>query len=465
MRLSIASNKAVKATNQMKPFLEPTSVALVGVPKRTGRASFNILQNLLEMGFPGRLYPVNPHGGEILGVKTYTTIDELPADIDLAVIMITRGSVPEAVEGCARRGIRAIIVVSDGFAETDGEGKALQNRIVRIAKTRGIRVLGPNSIGVVNNPYGFSSTFIPVPANENRVALVSQSGGFFEGFSGFTAGKGIDLGNTCDVDHADALDYLGDDPWTEVIAVHIEGVRGGARFLQAARRASLKKPVVVLKTGRSWPGTRAISSHTGSLTGRDEVYGAAFRQSGMIRVDDVDELGDVVGGLLHLPPPPGNRVGMITASGGVAILALDALEPNGLEAARLSPKTVEGLRDFFPPWSPPCNPVDIMTPGILHGYKKVYQAALGSLLKDGNVDAILCIAGAPTLKTIGELAVGAPKPVLTWAMGRWGEGVASRAVDVGYRAIFPTPERALRALAALRQRRLFEQFENIERGK
>ncbi len=465
MRFRIAPTNAVKTTNQMRPFLEPTSVALVGVPRRTGRASFNILQNLLEMGFPGRLYPVNPYGGEILGVKTYTTVDELPPGIDLAVIMIARGSVPEAVEGCARRGIGAIIVVSDGFAETDGEGKALQDRIVGIAKTRGVRVLGPNSIGVVNNPYGFSSTFIPVPANENRVALVSQSGGFFEGFAGFTAGKGIDLGNTCDVDHADALDYLGDDPWTEVIALHIEGITGGARFLEAARRASLKKPVVVLKTGRSRPGTRAISSHTGSLTGRDEVYAAAFRQSGMIRVDDVDELGDVVNGLLHLPPPPGNRVGMITASGGVAIMALDALGPNGLETARLSPKTVERLRDFFTPWSPPRNPVDIMTPGILHGYKKVYQAALGSLLEDDNVDAVLCIAGAPTLKTIGAIAEGAPKPVLTWLMGRWGDGAASRAGEVGCRAIFPTPERALRALAALRQRRLFEQFEGIERGK
>ncbi|MFQ5825948.1 MAG: acetate--CoA ligase family protein [Dehalococcoidia bacterium] len=452
----------MKTTDQMRLFLEPGSVALIGIPRRTGRASYNILENLLDMSFPGRLYPVNPHSEDILGIKTYPTVEELPPGIDLAVIMISRGSVPEAVEGCAQRGIGAIIVVSDGFAEADGEGKDLQTRIVNIAKAAGIRILGPNSLGVVNNFYKFSSTFLPVSSEKSPVALVSQSGGFFEGFSEFAAGKAIDLGNTCDVNHADALDYLEDDPETRVIALHIEGIEDGARFLKAARRVSRKKPILVLKTGRSQPGTRAISSHTGSLTGRDEVYGAAFRQAGLIRVNDVDELGDVVKALLHLPPPRGNRVAMITATGGVAIMVLDALEPNGFEAARLSPETVDKLRDLFPPWSPPSNPVDIMTPAILHGYKKVYQAALQALLEDGKVDAILCIAGAPTLKTIGDMAGGKPKPVLTWVVGRWGDKVTSRAEEVGYRAIFPTPERALRALAALRRRWLFEQ---AERGK
>jgi len=433
----------------MKSFLEPGSIAIVGVPRRTGRGSFNILENLLNMGFQGRVYPVNPRAEEIMGIKSYPDVKAIPDPVDLAVLMIPRTAVPGVLRDCGEKGIGAVIVVSDGFAEADEEGKRLQEEVKRIAGACGLRVMGPNSLGVVNNFRRFSTTFLPVPPVASPVALVSQSGGFFAGFSEFAPGKGIDLGNMCDVDFADALEYLEEDPEIRVIALHMEAVGDGRRFLEAAGRVARKKPVLVLKTGTSGYGARAASGHTGSLTGSDEVFEAACRRAGLIRVRNVDELGDFTKAFLHLPPFTGERLAILTPTGGGAVMALDYMAAVGFVPARLSPQTVEELSPFWAPWSTPDNPVDMMSPGIMHGYKNVYKTSLEALLRDPNVDAILCIAGVPTLKTVREALGEAAKPVVTWALGRW-EEVYPRTQEVGYHAVYPTPERALRALAAVR---------------
>ncbi|MBI4288005.1 MAG: CoA-binding protein [Chloroflexi bacterium] len=437
--------------SNIRPFLEPDSIALVGVPRRTGRASFNILETLLTCGFPGKLYPVNPNADSLLGVKVYPDTDSLPHGIELAVIMVPRDMVLGAVRGCARRGIKAAIIVSEGFAEAGKDGQSLQVEVVEAARATGMRLVGPNSLGSMNNFLPFSSSFLPPPPVKAPVALVSQSGGFLEGFSDFVAGKAIDLGNTCDVDFVDCLEYLETDPDIRLIVLHIEGMKRGRRFLDIARRVSRQKPILALKTGRTGAAARVIASHSGSLAGQDRVYDTAFACAGIMRVKDGDELSDVTRALLHLSPLKGNRIGIVTPTGGCAIMAVDALVQEGLELAQLSTQTVEQLREYFSKWAPPKNPLDMLSAGMSFGYKKVYTACLQGLLDDPEVDAVICIAGWPTVKTIQETAHGKSKPVVTWVQGRWTGEVSARLEDTGYKTAYPTPERAARALSALRQ--------------
>ena len=438
----------------MKRFMEPRSVALVGVPRRTGRGAFNILEILLGCGYKGRAFPVNPNADEIMGVKAYPSVLDIPEVPDLAAMMLPRREVPRTVAQCAQKGIQAAIVVSDGFNEAgDEEGRRLQREVERIAREGGVRLVGPNSLGVVNNFFPFSSTFLPVAADKSPAALISQSGGLFAGFHEFVMGKGLDLGNMSDVDFADVLEYFVRDPDIKVVVLHIEGLRNGRRFFEEARRLAGLKPVLLLKTGRTEAGSRAIASHTGSLTGEDQVYSALVKQSGLIRVDTVDDVCDLTKAFVSLPPPPGNRLGILTPTGGGAIMALDSLDRYGFELARLSSDTVGKLREFWPEWSTPGNPLDMMSPGVMHGYKNMYSASLKAMLDDAGVDLVLCIAGTPTLKTVKgaiEATGHYEKPVVSWAMGRWDEAFLAQVKVVDYHAVFHTPERALRALAAVR---------------
>ena len=434
----------------MELFLKPQSVAIIGVSRRTGRGSFNIAENLLELGFKGQIYPVNPNIDSILGLKVYHSVNVLPLGIDLAIVIVARQSVPQVVADGINKGIKAFIVITEGFAEADKEGKALQLQIVALAKEKGARIIGPNSLGIVNGFYNFSSSLVAPQLNTNPIAFVCQSGGFLEGFSEFAPGKGIDLGNMCDVDFPEVLEYLENDPETKIIALHIEGLKEGKKLLQVATRVQQKKPILVLKTGRGERASRAAASHTGSLSGKDDVYRTAFHQAGITQVDNVDELGDITKAFLHLPLPQGNRVAIITPSGGGATMSLDAMEQHGFELAWLSERTINTIKEFFPTWSSPRNPIDVMAASVRHGYKMVYSTSLEALLGDENVDAILCIAGFPTLKTIKTAVYGRNKPVITWILGEWGENLLSKRKETDYQVVYPSPERAFRALAALR---------------
>jgi len=434
----------------MELFLNPQSVAIIGASRRTGRGSFNVAENLLELGFKGQIYPVNPNMDSILGLKVYPSVQALPPGVDLGVVMVARRAVPQVVAASIDRGLKAFIVITEGFAEADEAGKALQSELVAIAKEKGARIIGPNSLGVINSFHNFSSSLVTSQLKTNPVAFICQSGGFLEGFSEFAPGKSIDLGNMCDIGFAEVLEYLENDTEINIIALHIEGLKDGKRFLQVATRVQQRKPVLVLKAGRGESAAQATASHTSSLSGKDEVYHAAFKQAGLIQVDNVDELGDITKAFLHLPLPRGNRVAIITPSGGGATISLDAMEQHGFELAKLSETTINAIKEFFPSWSPPLNPIDIMAAGVRHGYKMVYRASLEALLEDENVDAILCIAGPPTLRTIKTTIRGRNKPVVTWVLGEWGENLLSKVQETDYHAVYPSPERAFRALAALR---------------
>jgi len=433
-------------------FLNPKSVALVGVSRKTGQGTFNILENVIEFGYRGKIYPVNPNADEILGFKAFKNVQSLPEGIDLAVIATLRDTVPEIVDNCAARGIKGVIIITEGFGEADDKGKLLQRKIENIVEKKGIRILGPNSVGVVNAFTHFSSAFVLLPKHLAPVALISQSGGFFDGFSGCPFGKGIDLGNTSDVTFIDAISYFEKDDDIRVIVLHMEGVGKVSEFMSVCRRVARFKPIIVIKGGRSESGSKASASHTGSLSGSEALYSAMFRQSNIIQVDSLSVVGDIVKAYLSLPPFKGNRVAIITPTGAAGILSLDSSEKHGFQPAVLSSETVDQIGHLFQPWIDVGNPVDILSAGMAHGYKYVYQTVLESCLQDKNVDIILAVCGAYTIKTIKTTAAKYPdKPVVAWVLGADQFFISQQAGKYNFQSYYSSSDRALYALKVVRE--------------
>ena len=430
----------------MKKFMEPRSVALIGISSEIRRGSLNILGNLLQMGFPGKIFPVNPKIQKLLDQKVFPDIYAIPEDIDLAVIMTPRQIVPTVLEQCTKRGIDSVLIITQGFAEADGKGNALQSRISKIIKETGVRVIGPNSIGVINHFVPFSTYFIPIKREESPIAFISQSGGFLEGFSQFKIGKGIDLGNTCDIDFGEALTYFEDDPKIQVIGLYMEGIKNGEKFLETARRVARKKLLLILKAGKSKQGAKAILSHSGSLTGEEGVYEAVFKQAGLIRVRNVEEFGDISRAFLNLPPIRGSHIGVITPTGGCGVLVVDASQEHGFLVKNLSEENIKPIKELFPTWQKVTNPLDIMFAAFSFGYKNVYTKALETFIRDSMVDVIFCVLGEPTLRTVMEVAKKHPtKPIISWVIGQSTDSTLENKFTVSY----PNPERGLRSLAAL----------------
>jgi len=378
----------------MRVFLDPRSVVLIGVPRLTGPGSFNNFEVMLRYGYNGEIYLVHPNVREIAGKRTYPTVLDLPQTPELAIISVGRDRVLPVLDQCTRKGIGHVVVISQGFGDADDEGKRLQRHIVDTARKNGVRVMGPNTIGVVNPFSGFSSSFMDIPRDPQPppLSVVSQSGLLQVGAEAFTGpfGKGIDLGNTCDVDFVDMLSYLEDDPQTEVIVLHMEGLRRGRAFLETAGRVARKKPVIVLKTGRSEAGARAALSHSGSLVGADAVFEKAFQQAGLVRVYGTGELRAVVRTFLRFRPMQGPRVAAVTATGAGGILFADACEEHGLEMAPLSPSMRDRLENPRIGWHHLQNPTDLWPLGMVEGsFTGIFKTAVELLLRDDAVDAVL----------------------------------------------------------------------------
>lgn len=436
----------------LSSFLDPKSVSLVGVSRETGRGAFNVLENLIEFGYKGKIYPVNPNAQEILGVKTCRDAGDLPAGIDLAVIMTPRDTVPGVVERCAERGINSTIIITEGFCEADEKGRLLQKDIDDIVTKRGIRILGPNSVGVVNSFSDFSSAFMPLPKYLSPVALVSQSGGFFEGFPDCPFGKGIDLGNTSDIGFIDAISYLEKDDDIRVIVLHMEGIKDVRKFIETCRRVTRTKPIIVIKGGRSRSGGMASASHTGSISSNDRLFSAMFRQSGSIQVDSLSDVGNFAGAFLNLPPFTGDRIAVVTPTGAGGIITLDAVERHGFEPAVLSRRTVDGIAGLFQPWIKVKNPIDILSAGMTNGYKHVLTKVLESCLNDGDVDVVVVVSGPYTLKTIKKVTTDYPeKPVVAWIPGADLSFAAEKAELFDFQPYFFSPDQALYALKIVRE--------------
>jgi acyl-CoA synthetase (NDP forming) len=341
----------------VKHFLEPESVAIIGASKTAGRPGYMIIENLLNWGYRGELFPVNPEGGEILGVKIYKGVEDLPEGIELALSLARAVDTPRIIEKCGDKKIKSIVVVSGGFSESGEEGSRLEEEIVRIAHEKGIRLMGPNAVGPLNALNNFISPFYAIKdLRKGVVSVVAQSGQFSCPVMEFMCSylciginKSIDLGNRCDIDEADVVEYLDKDETTKVIGIYMESVNKGRKLVDIAKRTSRRKPIIVLKSGRTAFGAKAAASHTGAIAGDDEIADAAFKQGGMIRAWDLDEFIDLTKAFSFLPPMKGNRIGIITYSGGIGALAADACAELRLILAELSVRTVNKIKRNYSP--------------------------------------------------------------------------------------------------------------------
>jgi acyl-CoA synthetase (NDP forming) len=377
-------------------FFNPRSVVLIGVPRQTGVGAYNGLEMMLRFGYRGEVFVVHPQADEILGHKAYPSVLDLPATPDLAVIALARDRVLHVLEDCLAKGIRRFVIISQGLGDADDKGKKLQARMVALARAHGARILGPNTMGVMNNFTGFTTAFVDVPrlAEPPPVTLVAQSGAPQVGSESFTGplGKAIDLGNACDVGFVEMLRHLEHDPDTRVIVLHMEGLVEGRLFLEAASRISLTKPILVLKTGRSEAGAQAALSHTGSLVGEDAVFSAAFERAGVIRVQDATDLLDTVQALRKLPRLQGPNIGIATPSGALGIIAVDALSGEGLVPGPLPEAIRETVESHGPYWHHLHNPVDLWPIGMKTGdFLKVARQTISAFLADPHIDGVMAM--------------------------------------------------------------------------
>jgi acyl-CoA synthetase (NDP forming) len=398
--------------NVLEKFFYPRSVAVVGVSADENAFGTLYLKALLKFGYKGKLYPVNPRGGSLLGLTVYPTIGDIPDTVDLAAISIPGRAVSGVLEACAAKGIEAVMVLTAGFSESGEAGKKLEEGLSAII-AKGIRVLGPNCFGIYCPRSGL--TVLPgsgFPRESGGVALVTQSGQFCEMIVlqsrglGIRYSKVISYGNALDLNETDFFEYLTDDPDTKVIAAYIEGVKQGRRFLEAVRRASCVKPVLIWKGGLTTAGGRMASSHTGSLAGDQAVWDTFFTQSGAVRVDGIDDLIDTALAFIHLRAHRGRRIALLSGSGGSAVIGADACERAGVELPPFSIEIQQQISSFLPPIGTGVrNPVDLANP---HPPLQVLAPILETVAKSGEVDVM--ILGRMFLSVKGpSLVLGFPK--------------------------------------------------------
>lgn len=446
--------------NLLSAFFNARGVALVGASASPNKLSYGILRNLMEYGYTGRIYPVNPNAEEILGLRAYAQIASVPDPLELAVIVVPAQLTPGVVEACGQRGVRAAIIISGGFKEVGAQGAELEKLCVEVARRYGMRLIGPNCVGAIDLYTGLNTTFIQGVPERGRIGFVSQSGAVAGGVvdllrnKGFGFSKIASLGNEADVSETDLIDYLGQDEHTAVIAAYVESIRDGRRFMDVAARVARRKPVVILKAGRTAAGARAVSSHTGSLAGSHAVYAAAFQQSGIIEAATTAELFDIALALDYQPLPRGDRVAILTNAGGPAALASDAFASAGLRLADLAEDTVHALQQRLNPSAQVANPVD-----MLGGAEPPeYRFALEQLLADANVDAALAILvpqalvnPAEVARAVGQVSQMSEKPVLACFMGEASIAEARRVLHEYRVPLVVFPESVGSIFAAMRR--------------
>jgi acetyltransferase len=382
-----------RGRHPLDAIFNPRSVAVVGASERQGSVGRTILWNLISNPFGGTVYPINPKRPNVLGIKAWPSLRALPEPVDLAVLVTPSTTVPDLMRECAELGVKGVIIISAGFKEVGPEGVKLEQEVLQIARQAGIRIIGPNCLGVMRPPTGLNATFAGDMARPGNVAFISQSGALLTaildwsmreavGFSAF-----VSMGSMLDVGWGDLIDYLGDDPRTRSILIYMESIGDARGFLSAAREVALRKPIIVIKAGRTAQAAAAAASHTGTLTGSDEVLSAAFRRTGVLRVDSIADLFYMAEVLARQPRPDGRRLTILTNAGGPGVLATDALVMGGGELAKLSDKTLTELNGFLPAAWSHGNPVDILGDADPERYAKALEVA-GA---DENSDGLLVI--------------------------------------------------------------------------
>jgi len=452
----------------LSTFFHPTGVALIGASRDPAKLGYAVLRNLTQHGYTGPVYPVNPKADEILGVRCYPSVLDVPDPVELAVIIAPAATTPTIMQQCGERGIRAAIIISGGFSEAGPAGAELERQLTDIARRHHIRLMGPNCIGVIDTHTPLDTTFVPGMPKPGVITFVSQSGAVCGGVIDWALGAGIGLsrivtlGNQADLTETDILEGLANDDETRVIAMYLEGVDDGRRFVDVARSISMRKPILAIKVGYTEAGRKAAASHTGALAGTDSAYTAAFHQAGIIRVPHIEALFDAAISLANQPLPRGEHVAVLTNAGGPGVLASDALMANGLRLAALTDETRFCLRQFLQPHASVTNPVDMLGGADEHDYAR----ALDALLKDPGVDAVLVInvpqVLVPAVRIVRGIAQvvhdfqaqsGSHKPVMTCLIGDVSLDEAIEFMRQAQLPLFPFPERAVSALAAMVARR------------
>lgn len=461
--------KATKS-DKLKYFFEPEGVAVVGASRDPIKYGHSLLKNQIDLGFKGRIYPVNPKADEILGLQAYPRVDVIDHDVDLAIILVPAPNVPQVVRDCSKKHVKGAVICSSGFRESGESGRKLEEETVRIAKEAGIRIIGPNTTGILNTSNNFTTSFVPLPRlKKGNVAFIAQTGllaaaafWWIISTQPFDISKVVGLGNKCDVDDAEILEYLAEDKDTKVIAVYMEGVKDGQNLLQALKKVTKHKPVIILKSGKSQSGIRASSSHTGSVAVKDEIFNAVCKQAGAIRANGgFEELFDLTKAFALLPLPKGNRTAIITVTGAGGVMAADECENQGLQLAALSEKTLSFIRDYMPSWAKASNPLDIEPLFETVGPADSVRIPLEVMLEDPGVDSIaILFAAVPRLVPVFDIKniirqvldrhYLQKKPISTHLIG-FRETVDSwtAALEEGGIVVFPSIERCIRALGAL----------------
>jgi acetyl coenzyme A synthetase (ADP forming)-like protein len=449
----------VDAVPSLKPIFSPRSVAVIGASRNRNSLGFALVHNLVLSQFNGAIFPVNPHAGAIHSLKAYAEVADIPDPVDLAIVMVPRPLVLGVVEQCLAKGIRGLVVITAGYSETGSEGLKLERELSVRVREAGARMIGPNCMGVINTDpeVCLDATFSPTPARRGSIGFVSQSGALGVAILNAAADLGLGLtqfvsmGNKADVSGNDMVEFWEDDPTTKVICMYLESFGNPRRFTQIAKRVSRKKPILIVKSGRTAEGARAASSHTGAIAGADVPVSAFLEQCGVLRANTIEELFATARALDRCPLTPGKRVAILTNAGGPAIMATDACVNLGLEIAQLSEPTLAVLRSFLPPEASVANPVDMIASATPAGYSK----ALRAILEDEQVDMVMVINVRPLLTNpidvmhnVGEAVRGQQKPVVAVMMAteEFHEEVRKR-TDLP--PVYEFPESAARALAQL----------------
>jgi acetyltransferase len=443
----------------MKTFFAPRGVAIVGASSDPTKLGYGLARNLALSSYPGAVHLVNPQGGSLFGRPVYQRISQAPDPIDLALLLIPAAAIPSALKECGERGLRAAVIMAGGFRETGAHGAALETECLEIARSYGMRLLGPNSVGLLDTHLPLNATFLPqAEALPGEVAFISHSGAICAAILDWAAGQGlgfsrlISLGNQADLNETDALAAIAGDPATRVLTMYLEGIGDGRRFIEVASQVARQKPIVALKVGRFPGGQQAAASHTGALAGEEHAYAAAFQRTGVLRAATSQELFDWARALAWCPPPAGCRAAILTNAGGPGVTAADAIELNGLRLAQFSPATTQSLAALLPPAANLKNPVDMLASAS----PEQYSSSLRLLLNDPGVDSVMVILPAPPMHPVEGVAQAlipviqaAAKPVVIALMGERLVQSAAGLFRAAKVADYRFPEQAAAALGAL----------------
>jgi acetyl coenzyme A synthetase (ADP forming)-like protein len=449
-------------TKNIDFIMNPSSIAVVGATNRPGSVGLAVFHNILSAGFQGVLYPVNPKAKSVQSVKAYPSLTDIPDEVDLAVIIVPAEIVSTILEEAGQKQVKGAIVISAGFKETGGHGAELENRLKEVAMKYGIRIVGPNCLGVINNSdkVRMNASFATKMPKAGNIAFISQSGALCTAVLDYAQGRNvgfskfISFGNKADVSEIDLLHFLKNDPDTDVILMYLEDITHGRAFLETAREITwqARKSMFAVKSGRSTEGARAAASHTGSMAGSDDAYDAIFRQSGIMRVEGVNELFDCAVAFAKQPVPKGNRIAIVTNAGGPGIMATDAAIRHNLKIATLSEETKQKLKQELPPTASIQNPVDV----IGDATHERYEAAIRHILKDENVDGAIVILSPQAMTDILETAQIVPrvtkdinKPVLCSFMGIVDVSEGIKYLEEHGIPNYAFPEAAVRSMASM----------------